>query len=60
MNEFLDGKEFKAIETEADKAAQEIEEVNKAIDKDFEGATTFDEIANSPKYNATELFKKNG
>lgn len=54
MNEFLDGKEFKAIETEADKAAQEIEEVNKAIDKDFEGATTFDEIANSPKYNATD------
>ena len=54
MDEFLESKEFKAIETEADKAAKEIEEVDTAIKDAFGEGATFEQIVNSGKYTNEE------
>ena len=54
MDEFLESKEFKAIETEADKAAKEVEEVDTAIKDAFGEGATFEQIVNSGKYTNEE------
>ena len=64
MDEFLESKEFKAIETEADKSAKEIEEVDTAIKDAFGEGATFEQVVNSGKYTNEErtaagaLFKR--